>query len=231
MSNVLTLAVQSLHDDQTRMDGISRNLANVSTHGYRRETFVAKPFADVLAASAPEGRVAMDLRPGTLKRTGAELDVAIEGSGFFEVATASGPAYTRDGSFQVDARGRLVTPAGDSVMGTGGEISLGGAHPTIDSEGRITEAGRPAGQLKAVRFAEGTEFERLGAGLLKPQNATPAPGTKASFRQGYVETSNVSAATEMVRLVDTMRHFESTQKVLQARDEMLEHALRKLGDL
>ncbi len=241
MANAFTVAVQSMHNDQMRMDGISRNLANVSTTGYQRETAVAVAFAQLMQSGSaggvamslgvPEVHSVIDHRAGSLKLTGEALDVAIEGDGYFEVATADGPAYTREGHFHLDTRGRLVTDAGDAVMGTGGEIQLTTLTPQIDRQGRITENGRTVGQLKAVRFDDATPLARLGAGLLQPAAKTAPADAGASFRQGHVESSNVSSMTEMVQLVETMRHFEAGQRVAQAYDEMLDKAFRKLGDL
>jgi len=242
LANALTIAIQSLHNDQLKLDGISRNLANVSTVGYRRESFVARPFAQVMQGSlesgvelslgVPQLQAQIDHRTGTLKETTQPLDVAIEGEGFFEVATANGPAYTRQGNFHLDARGRVVTDAGDAVMGVGGDILLTAGEPQIDRQGRITDAnGRLAGQLKVVRFEGTPAFTRLGAGLLQaPAGTTPLPAG-STVRQGHVESSNVSSMTEMVGLVQTVRHYESSQRVVQAYDEMMDKAFRKLGDL
>jgi len=241
LANAFTVAVQSMHNDQLSMDGISRNLANVSTVGYQRETPVATPFAQLMQSGAaggvamslgvPEVHAAIDHRAGGLKRTGEPLDVAIEGDGYFQVATASGPAYTRQGSFHLDTRGRLVTDAGDPVMGTAGEVQLTTIAPQIDGQGHITDNGRVVGQLKAVRFDQSTALTRLGAGLLQPAADSTPLDASATFRQGHVESSNVSSMTEMVQLVQTMRHFEAGQRVVQAYDEMLDKAFRKLGDL
>jgi flagellar basal-body rod protein FlgF len=224
MSDALRMAVQAMHNDQARLEGVSRNLANVSTPGYRREMSVSKTFAEVVST--------MDTRPGSFKLTNRALDVAIEGEGFFEVATANGPAFTRQGSFHVDSRGRLVTEAGDAVMGTRGEIALASAQVAIDRQGRVTDNGRIVGQLKVMKLADRGAVERLGAGLVRPTAGTqPAEVPAASLRPGHVESSNVSPMNEMVRLVETMRHFETSQKIAQASDEMLEKALRKLGEL
>jgi flagellar basal-body rod protein FlgG len=87
------------------------------------------------------------------------------------------------------------------------------------------------GQFKAVRFDDSTALARLGGGLLQPASTATPADAEASFRQGHVESSNVSSMTEMVQLVETMRHFEAGQRVAQAYDEMLDKAFRKLGDL
>jgi flagellar basal-body rod protein FlgF len=225
----MRLAVQAMHNDQARLEGVSRNLANVATPGYRRETFVTRTFGDALAAAGVQS--VMDTRPGSFRPTGRALDVAIEGDGFFEVATANGPAYTRQGSFQVDARGRLVTEAGDAVMGVGGEISGTGAPLSIDRQGQVMDGTRVAGQLKVVRLPRAAQLERLGGGLLRPASGAAPEATPAALRPGHLEASNVSTMNEMVRLIETMRHFEASQRIVQASDDMLEKALRKLGEL
>jgi flagellar basal-body rod protein FlgG len=240
LANALTVAIQGMHNDQTRLDGISRNLANVSTPAYRRETFVSTPFAQTLTSAMDQGvsmtigvpQVAshVDNRQGAQKFTGLPLDVAIEGDGYYEVAAAGGPAYTRQGRFQVDARGRLTTEAGEAVVGMRGDIVLTGTQPIIDRQGNVTDNGRLVGQLKVVRFPADAEPVRLGNGLL--QFSVAGSSDKAvNVRQGFTEASNVSSMTEMVMLVETMRHFESNQRLVQAYDEMLDKALRKLGDL
>jgi flagellar basal-body rod protein FlgG len=179
----------------------------------------------------PEVSTSIDTRPGSIKLTSEALDLAIEGEGFFEVAMPDGPAYTRHGRFHLDARGRLVTEAGAAVMGRSGELQLTGTQPSIDRQGVVTDAGKTVGQLKAVTFPAGTSLVRLGDGLYRPSSAGVVPQeSKDPVRQGYVENSNVASMTEMVRLVETMRHFESAQKVIQGYDEMLEKSLRKLGE-
>jgi flagellar basal-body rod protein FlgG len=263
MQEVLAIALASMHHDMSRVDHIALNLANATTPGYKREVVAVRPFADAvdaLAAEAqPGGEVARgearpspgalqvfsDLRPGTLKMTGQPLDLALMGDGFFEVSTASGPAYTRQGTFKVDERGRLVTLQGHSVMGRSGEITLTTQNPLIDAAGNVTEphattgpsAGGPGAivaQLKVVRFDRPEALERLGEGLLTaPSGLSPSPlaDTRPQVRQGALENANVSSMHEMVQLVQTMRHFESMQKVAQGCDEMLGTAIRKLGDL
>jgi flagellar basal-body rod protein FlgG len=174
---------------------------------------------------------AIDPRAGSLKFTGEALHIAIEGEGFFEVATAAGAAYTRQGQFHVDPRGRLVTESGDAVMGKSGEIVLQGARPVIDRDGSVTDNGRVVGRLKIVRLPAAKALERSGNGQLRVGGGEPVTEVDGTVRQGYAENSNVNAMTEMVRLIETTRHFEATQKLVQGYDEMLEKALRKLGDL
>lgn len=255
MPSILHIALTGMHQDMARLDRIAHNLANASTPGYRREVVAAKPFAEMLEAAAtqadaspaaqPSGEVEVltDTRPGTLRMTGQPLDVALSGDGFFEVSTASGPAYTRQGNLRADERGRLVTADGNPVMGVNGEIVLTTRTPVIDAQGRITEPdataglavgspGTPVAQLKVVRFENARALQRLGNGLVAPgAGMTIVEDAAGQIRQGALENANVSSMHEMVQLMETMRHFESLQKVAQGYDEMLGTAIRRLGDL
>lgn len=256
MSDILTIALVSLHQDMGKIDRIAQNLANTGTPGYKREVAAARPFAQTVeelsAAPAPTGaadagtgtvQVRVDPAPGTLRVTGQPLDLALEGEGYFEVATAEGPAYTRQGDFQVDATGRLVTADGHAVMGTSGEITLRTRAPVIDVTGRITEPesvvgatalppGTPAAQLKIIRFEKGTALRHLGNGLLALAGAPqPAGAGEVSIRQGALENSNVKSMQEMVQLMQTVRHFESVHRIVQGYDEILTTSIRKLGEL
>jgi flagellar basal-body rod protein FlgG len=184
----------------------------------------------------------MDPRQGTMRVTGQGLDVALSGPGWFEVATDQGPAYTRLGAFRRDPQGRLVTAPGQPVMGTAGEIQLPDGSPFIDSEGRIFEGAageaaaakpgaEPLARLKLVSFDATAPAQRLGDGLVAFGAASQRPADPATeVRQGFLENSNVAAMHEMVQLLQTVRHFESLQKVAVGYDEMLGGAIRRLSD-
>lgn len=259
MQQIFAIALAAMQQDMARVNSIAGNLANVSTPAYKREIVAARPFVDVLddaarvsgssggpgslGSAAASMAVMLDSRPGTLKSTGQALDVAITGDGFFEVNTESGPAYTRQGNFRVDARGRLVTAQSEPVMGKGGEIYLTTQTPVIDEAGNITEPqatsgpsaaapGTPVAQLKLTSVDKPGEMQRLGNGLLTGGGAaTPIDDANVHLRQGALENANVSSMQEMVQLIQTMRHFESMQKTAQGYDEMVGTAVRKLGDL
>lgn len=249
MNEVLAISLHSLQADMARLEQVSMNLANALTPGYKRgvalQTPIGGEFAAYLSnaanpgtdgAVAPSVLFVPDSRAGTVKSTGQSLDVALAGKGYFEVITDSGPAYTRQGSFRLDARGRLVTAQGYPVMGTAGEVTLNLTEPVIAANGAISAkassaTAMPVAQLKVVAFDPAAKLERLGDGLY-----AAGPGMKVltdqevTLRQGFLENSNVSSTYEMTSLVQTMRHFESMQKVAQGYDEMLGTAIRKLGE-
>lgn len=255
MKDVLAVALTSMRNDMARVDRVALNLANVATPGYKRDVVAVSPFADALQAAAgataadgsgpPDDagavRVLTDLRPGTTKVTGLPLDLAITGEGFFEVATPEGPAYTRQGNFHLDGRGRLVTAQGHPVMGRGGEIQLASSAPAIDADGNITEPDAPGAQgaagtivarLKIVRPEDAAHLTRIGDGLFAAESRAAEVGDgRAQLRQGVLENANVSSMQEMVQLMETVRHFESMQRVAQGYDEMMGSAIRRLGEL
>lgn len=249
MNHVLTAILGSMHADMARLESAGMNLANVQTPAYKRDVVSAMSFASHLegsttgpdAKAASSLRVHTDMRAGTLKATGHALDVAIVGDGWFEVATERGPTYTRQGTFRLDGRGRLVTQQGDPVMGTAGEIQLLHGAPVVDAAGRVFESGNargagslgaaPMAQLKVVQFDTGTVMTRLGDGLF----GTTADGVAAldgaiQVQQGFLENSNVSHMHEMVKLMESVRHLESIQRAAVAYDEMLGTSIRRLGE-
>jgi flagellar basal-body rod protein FlgG len=238
MDPVLSAVLGSMHADMARLERVGMNLANVQTPAYKRELVSATPFAARVDAATDALAVHTDQRAGTLKATGQSLDLALTGPGWFEVMTPHGTAYTRQGNFRLDAQGRLVTQDGHPVMGLGGEIVLLQGTPHIDTAGRVFEALAPGvkkdvspiAQLKLVQFDAAAPLQKLGGGLVGMSGeARPAPeGTQV--QQGFLENSNVSHMQEMVRLLETMRHMETLQKVAVGYDEMLGNALRKLGE-
>ena len=242
MADALAIAARSMADDIARLAAISHNLANAATPGFKREMTVSRPFVDFVQSAVLPGEAALAVRrPGSLvprtdhaagpmQYTGHGLDLAIEGDGFFEIEDANGPVYTRQGSFQLDGNGRLVDHAGRAVLGSVGEIRIDSAAPRIDRQGRVYDGETLVGQLRVVRFDDPQALARLGAGLSAAGTQEAQPITEPRLRQGYLEASNVVTANEMVRLIETMRHFESNQKLIQGYDEVLERAIRTLGE-
>lgn len=249
MNEILSLVLGSMQSDVTRLERTGMNIANAGTVGYKREIVTAMPFSARVTAAGEDGvqgtaspaflGVRFDQRPGTLKPTGHSLDVALAGPGWFEVATDRGVTYTRQGNFRVDARGRLATQQGHAVMGTAGEIQMPTGPAVIDSSGRIFDPAAPSGagraqalaQLKVVQFESGARMSRVGEGRFHIEGEAAAlPENLAQVQQGFLENSNVSHMHEMVRLMETMRHMETMQKVAIGYDEMLATSIRKLGE-
>lgn len=252
MSQILAITLSAMHQDMTRLDKIASNMANAAVPAYQGEVVAQQPaqlsFDQTMGMVRVQGAgattVVLNQRPGSLRATGQALDLALTTPGYFEVQTAQGTAYTRQGDFKLDALGRLVTQAGDLVMGRTGALQLTRRDPVIDAEGKVYESAdaaadkRATGQLKLVRFEEPQRLQRLGAGLygLPAQlqgdaGVAPIEDDAARLRQGHLESANVQTMQEMIQLIQTMRHFESMQRVAVGYDEMLGTAVRKLGDM
>lgn len=243
----MAVMLGAMRNDAAKVERIGVNLANALTPGYQREILVgASPaasgsrFAGLVtrygAAVADDGgapvlQVLRDSRPGTLKATGQAWDVALASRGYFEVNSPEGPALTRRGQFQLDVRGRLVTPQGWPVMGLDGDISPGSAPVVIDTAGRLQSGGRFVAQLKIVEPSDPARMRLIDAGYFTADTqARQVPESQLVVRQGHLENANVNSSQEMVDLMRTMRHFESMSRMLQGYDDMMGGAIRKLGE-
>jgi flagellar basal-body rod protein FlgF len=253
MSEVLAIALAAMHQDMTRLERIASNMANAAVPAYQADVVSAYPasatFDQTMGAFKLDGAgttaTAASQRPGAVRTTGLPLDLALATPGYFEVQTEQGVAYTRQGDFKLDAQGRLVTQAGHLVMGKAGPIVLTRPDPVIDAEGQIFESASaaadraPLAQLKLVRFTHPHLLARLGGGLFGApvaQGAGSVEGLQVAdatpkVQQGHLEASNVQSMQEMIQLIQTMRHFESMQRVAVGYDELMGTAVRKLGDL
>jgi len=208
------------------LDTIANNLANASTVGFRAEHNV---FSSVLAAAGDQPQSALnqainrfgilsgttlDQSQGALQKTGNQLDLGIEGPGYFVVQTVDGPLYTRNGSFQVSSHGQLVTASGDAVMGDHGPITMLPGPVSISADGTISSDGAVAGKLKVVEFPPDTELQSVGNTYYSAPPDTAAPSTSSSVRQGMLESSNVNPIEGMVELITAQRSAEMMQRAL-----------------
>jgi flagellar basal-body rod protein FlgF len=208
------------------LDTIANNLANVSTVGYRAEKNV---FSSVLAgvdasSGSPLNRAIndfgvlsgtdLDLSQGALQKTGNDLDLAIQGPGYFEVQTANGQVYTRNGSFQVSSKGQLITSTGDAVMGERGTITMLPGSVSISADGTISSNGAVTGKLRVVEFPAGTKLTSIGNSYYSAPANTAVNSTHSDVRQGMLESSNVNPIVGMVELVTAQRSAEMMQRAL-----------------
>jgi flagellar basal-body rod protein FlgF/flagellar basal-body rod protein FlgG len=208
------------------LDTIANNLANASTTGYRAQKNI---FSSVLADAGNATHTAinaamnnygilsgtaLDLSQGALQKTGNELDMAIQGPGYFVVQTANGPQYTRNGSFQVSSRGQLVTANGDAVMGDKGVITMLPGPVSISSDGTISSNGAVSGKLSIVEFPPNTKLTSAGGTYYSAPPKTAQPAAASDVRQGMLESSNVNPVTGMVELVTAERSAEMMQRAL-----------------
>lgn len=238
MIDALTMTEAAMLNDVRRLHVASHNLANSGTVAFKREIALLRPrFEATLRSSALPGAAAplatttTDHRGGALRLTSRPLDVAIEGDGFFVLSGTEGPLYTRLGSFELDPAARLVGAGGLAVMGDGGEIVLSSQSPRIDRQGNVWDGQSLVAKLRVVQFRSPGHAEAVGNGIFSAAEAEILPGASARVRQGFVESANVIAMHEMVKLIETMRHFETSQRFLKGYDAMTGIALSTLGSL
>lgn len=236
--DIFSIAALGMKADEGRLKVISQNLANVLTPGYKAQmatTPVLGPGFETVVNSISEMRIdtamSIDPRAGALRSTGNANDIAIEGDAFFELESSNGPVYTRQGALHIDLAGRLVGAQGMAVSGVGGAINMSNAPFTISPRGDVSQTGHVVGTLKLVSFDLASKLSPLGDGTYAQGTARIMQQTgRAEVRTGFAEASNVSSTQEMVRLSETVRHFEALSKVVQGYDETLEQTIRKLGE-
>lgn len=254
MIKSLWTAKTGLEAQQVKMDVVANNLANVSTNGFKASRAV---FEDLLyqnmrqpgASASPQGnlpsgmQVGVGVRPvaterlhtqGNLQQTDNSRDLAIEGRGFFQVLMPDGNfAFTRDGSFQVDQFGQMVT-AGGYPLEPAITVPENALSVSISKDGivSITQPGnnqsQEIGQLTLSSFVNPAGLQSMGENLYQETTASGPrneglPGLNGLGRlsQGYVETSNVNVVEEMVSMIQTQRAYEINSKAVQTSDEML----------
>lgn len=254
MIRSLWVARTGLDAQQTQLDVIANNLANVSTNGFKRSRAV---FEDLIyqtlrqpgAQSSQQTQIPTGLQIGTgakpvatariftqgnLQKTDNTLDVAVQGNGFFQVLLPDGTtAYTRDGSFQKDNQGQIVTSDGFPVQ-PNITIPANALSLTIGQDGTvsITQPGTAAttqiGSIQVATFINPAGLQSVGQNLFLETAAsgTPTPNTPGTngagvVSQGYVETSNVNVAEELVTMIQTQRAYELNSKVVSTSDAML----------
>jgi flagellar basal-body rod protein FlgG len=250
MLDSLYIAATGMQAQQLNVDTISNNLANISTNGFKRARV---SFEDLVYRQLPQaasrqvegsvprlgtgvsiGSAAQLFGAGDLKKTDLPLDLAIRGSGFFEVSLPDGPsAYTRAGSLRLDPDGRLSTAQG-YLLTPEIRIPPDASNIVVDAAGvvRVTlpDEAQPIeiGQIELANFVNAGGLRPLGNNLYAPTEAsgdaqTGRPGEQGlgNVAQGFVEGSNVKLVEEFVNLVVAQRAYEASAKAIQASDEML----------
>ncbi|MBU0587827.1 MAG: flagellar basal-body rod protein FlgG [Gammaproteobacteria bacterium] len=260
MINSLWISKTGMEAQQMQLDVISNNLANVSTTGFKRshamfEDLMYQNLRQVGSNSSEQSQLPTGLQVGLGVRTVAtsrnfsqgnvqqsnnNLDVAIQGNGFFQVTMPDGTlAYTRDGSFQIDNQGRVVTNSGYPIA-NGISVPANALSITIGADGAVTAsvpgstAPQPIGTIALASFVNPAGLEPRGQNLFaesvasgQPNTGTPGVNGMGTVMQGFVETSNVNVVQELVSMIQTQRAYEMNSKAIQTSDQMLQ----KLGQL
>jgi flagellar basal-body rod protein FlgG len=256
MTPALWAAKTGLDAQQTRMTVTSNNLANVNTSGYKKsrgvfEDLMYQQIKQVGASTSQDTQAPSGLSLGTgvrvvatekmftqggLNQTGNVLDLAIQGRGFFQILMPDGSlGYTRDGSFQTNSQGQMVTSSG-YMLQPSITIPTGAQSISIGSDGvvSVTVAGQSAptqvGTLQLTDFVNPAGLQPRGENLLvesaasgTAQTGTPGLNGLGALNQGALESSNVNVVEELVAMIETQRAYEMNSKAIQTADQMLEY--------
>lgn len=204
-------------EEQRRLDIISNNIANSNSPGFKKDSI---HFSDVM------GEVSYtNLAQGQIRDTGDKFDIALSGNGFLSIQTNQGVLYTRAGNLTVNSSKQLVTQDGWPVLGKNGPIQVPETGKfRINEDGQIFDGDDQVGQLAVVEFSPDVSFKKARNGYLEPQvsGTKPLQTQSCKVRQGALEGANFNPVEEMVKMVETMRNFETYQKTMQVCDNALD---------
>ena len=255
MIRSLWIAKTGMEAQQVALDAVAHNLANTSTNGFKKghvvfEDLIYHNLRQVGANSTeqtqlPTGlQLGLGVRPvaisrnfsqGNIQQTGASLDMAVRGNGFFQIQLPDGSTgYTRDGGFQMNSQGQLVTNGGYLVQ-PGITIPAQALSITVGNDGGVSvvlpgqTAPQPVGQMQLANFINPPGLEPRGENYFTetassgaPQVGTPGTTGLGALMQGAVETSNVNVVEELVTMIQTQRAYEINSKAVQTSDQMLQ---------
>ncbi|MGR3514777.1 MAG: flagellar hook-basal body complex protein [Paracoccaceae bacterium] len=219
------------------LSSVAQNIANASTTGYRREGVVFSEYVVASGRHAPSlsighatGR-SVDLRQGALQQTGGTFDFAIEGEGFFLVATPEGDRLTRAGVFTPSQDGTLIAPDGAALLDAGGapvQVPADASKVSLAADGTLAADGVPITQIGLWAPGDGAKMTRA-EGTRFMTGGEPVPLEDGRVLQGFVEKSNVDPVSELSRMIEVQRAYELGTTFLDREDERIRSTVRVMG--
>lgn len=227
-----------------KLTGISNNLANVNTAGYKRKEVSSTTFGNMVISrvdsqTTPIGTLSLKTladrtniihSQGTLKNTGRSLDFAIKGEGFFAVQGTNGTEYTRDGSFNVDQQGYLALD-GKRVLGANGPIRVGTDQLSADSLGNLYVGGSAVGRLAVYNFNDYNALTLNADGMFSAAGGAPALAQSPNLGWKMLEGSNVDPAKEMTDALAAQRELQGCSQAIKMYDQVLARAVTEIGKI
>ena len=242
MDNTMYVSLSRQVVLQRELDIVGNNIANADTAGFKVESLMlaTQPQAPAVTLDGPkpvkfvmDTGVARDFSQGGLHRTNNDLDLGIDGPGFFQISSPDGPRFSRDGRFRLDATGKLSTQAGYPVLDDGGgEIVIDPEKGpvAIAQDGTISQGQERVGKVGIVKFDTLSALEKTGDNLLKnSSNQSPQPAPDTAVRQGMLEGSNVNPISEITRMMDVTRTYESVAKMMDSNADLSLRSIGRLG--
>jgi flagellar basal-body rod protein FlgF len=237
MAGTIYVALTGMQTRLAQLDRVASDIANESTAGYKGErastTSVNRPSFDAMLDAAIDTaptQSKIDFRPGVILPTNRDLDVAVDGKGFFTVQAATGQRYTRNGHFTRSADGTLVTGDGLPVLGDTGPLKVPDGQVVVKPDGTVNVDGAAAGKLKIVDFADYTQLAREDGGRFRaPTDAQTLDKPAGMVRSGALEQANVSIAERIAGLTEVSRGFEALQRSVSLTNEIDVKAIGELS--
>lgn len=241
MENAQLVSLSRLQTLNRQMNVVANNLANMNTTGFKSEEMLFEEYLMPISSAETFQRGDRTLRfvlddrsvgnfeTGPLRPTGNQLDVALQGEGFFAVQTPAGERYTRAGSFTLDPSGQLTTHDGHPVLGQGGPILFDPQETdiTITGDGAISGSNGEIGRLRVVRFENPQTLERQGDNLFKGDSALPHDNPRIS--QFSLEGANVDAVTQISQMIEIQRSYQELANMMRQQNDLRENAIQTLG--
>lgn len=238
MTNSIYVGLSGQFAMMQKLDTIARNLAHISTVGYRAEnvtfgTTIAQAGSDNVAFSRA-GKLTINQESGAIQKTGNPLDIAVKGDSWLAVQTPTGVAYTRDGRLKIDSSGQLVNMKGYPIVDAGQapiQLPPGGPAPIISSDGSVSQNGQNVGSIGLFTIPTDAILTRGPANTITPDKPAIAQldFTKNGIAQGYTEGSNVNPIKEVTRLIAVQRAFELISGNIDTVNQAQLDAIRALG--
>lgn len=237
METPLYIALSRQEALRRQMDVVANNVSNMNTSGFKAQRMLFLEHLEKAAHSderlsfVSDFGTMRDVKAGPLTVTSNPLDLALKGEGYFAVETLNGPRFTRAGNFQLNSNREIVDANGLPVLDQNDQrivIPAGSVHITVKGDGQIETETGPVARLKVVTFANQQTMNELGGGLYTTdQNQIPV--AQPEVTQGAIEGSNVQPVVEMTQMIEVMRAYQSTQKLLDNEHERMRTAIQRLA--
>jgi flagellar basal-body rod protein FlgF len=246
MENALLIGLSRQMSLRRELEVVSNNIANLNTTGFKADTAVFEAF--VMPGASHDGfkhgdrkmsfvqdrSTSHDMSQGPIKPTGNPLDIAIDGKAFFVVQTPNGERYTRNGAFQINPAGELVTSEGHRVMSDGGAIQFqtNDKEITVSRDGTISVPDGLRGKLRLVTFENAQRLQKDGSSAFKaPDGVQPAAAEYPHVIQHAIEQSNVKSVLEMTRMIEVTRHYTQVASLIQNHGDIRRSAIERLAEV
>ena len=253
MENTLLVGLSRQVALERQLGVVANNVANVNTTGYKSDTAIFEEYLrspahhdgftgkDRRLSFVLDRATAHNLGQGPVERTGNPLDVALDGNAFLVVDVNGNERYTRNGAFQINTQGQLVTNDGYPVMGLNGpitfqagdqDIAIGRDGTITVREGNNTNVASTRGKLRLVNFEQPQRLQKQGANLFSAPNGVVAQAAvNAGVHQGSVEKSNVNGVAEMARMIEVTRAYTSITSMIQQLNDVRKASIERLADV